>query len=195
MGDCLISLVGDGFVIFAADTAQARSILLMKPDEDKVMALDKFKLLAASGAQGDKVQFCEYIQKNIKLYELRTGVALSTHAAATYTRGELATALRRAPYETNLLLGGYDPSEGASLYFIDYLANFHKTDFACQGYAGYFLLGLLDKYYRKGMSVDDAVDVLRKCVDQLKIRFVLNTVSFTVKIVDSTGSRTLESLR
>lgn len=32
----------------------------------------------------------------MKLYELRNAVALTTHAAAHYTRGELATALRKA---------------------------------------------------------------------------------------------------
>jgi len=42
-----------------------------------------------------RVQFSEYIQKNILLYQYRNGIPLSTSAAANFTRGELATALRK----------------------------------------------------------------------------------------------------
>ena len=41
------------------------------------------------------MQFSEYIIANIKLYALRNATALSTKSVAHYTRGELATALRK----------------------------------------------------------------------------------------------------
>ena len=42
-----------------------------------------------------RVQFTEYIQKNVALYHFRNGIPLTTAAAANFTRGELATALRK----------------------------------------------------------------------------------------------------
>ncbi|KAI6686551.1 hypothetical protein NL676_032464 [Syzygium grande] len=42
-----------------------------------------------------RVQFTEYIQKNVALYQFRNGIPLTT--AANFTRGELATALRKHP--------------------------------------------------------------------------------------------------
>jgi len=42
-----------------------------------------------------RVQFTEYVQKNVSLYQFRNGIPLSTAAAANFTRGELATALRK----------------------------------------------------------------------------------------------------
>jgi hypothetical protein len=42
-----------------------------------------------------RVQFTEYIQKNVALYHFRNGIPLTTPAAANFTRGELATALRK----------------------------------------------------------------------------------------------------
>ena len=42
-----------------------------------------------------RVQFTEYIQKNVALYQYRNGIPLTTAAAANFTRGELATALRK----------------------------------------------------------------------------------------------------
>jgi len=192
MGDNLIGLVGADYVILAADTVQARSIVLMKENEDKIMALDAHKLLATSGPQGDREHFCEFIQRNVELYELRNNHALTTHAAAQFTRGELAEALRSGPYQVNMLLGGFDNAVGPSLYFIDYLASFQKLDFACQGYAGYFVLSILDRHYKKGMTLEEGLNVLRLCIQQLKTRFVLNTVSFIIKVVDKNGIRVID---
>ena len=61
-----------------------------------------------AGAQADTVCFTEYVQKNMALYEISNGLKLSTPAAASFVRNELAVALRKGPYQTNLLLGGYD---------------------------------------------------------------------------------------
>jgi 20S proteasome subunit beta 4 len=91
-----------------------------------------------------------------------------------------------------MLLGGFDNVQGASLYFIDYLGSSHKMKFACQGYAGHFLLGLLDKYYKDNMNLEEALQVLRLCFQQLRERFVLNSVNFAIKVVDSNGTRTIQ---
>lgn len=45
-----------------------------------------------------RVQFTEYIQKNVSLYQFRNGIPLTTAAAANFTRGELATALRKVKF-------------------------------------------------------------------------------------------------
>lgn len=60
--------------------------------------------MAAAGPVGDRNQFSEYVQKNIHLHELRTEVSLDTKAAATWTRNQLAAALRKRPYQVNILM-------------------------------------------------------------------------------------------
>lgn len=97
-------------------------------------------------AVGDCSHFGEFIQKNLKLNELRNGHEASPHAAANYTRTQLATALRsRNSYQVNLLLGGYDEDEGPSLYYIDYLAAMAKVPFAAHGYGSFFTLSTMDR--------------------------------------------------
>ena len=53
------------------------------------MKLDSHKLLAASGTPADSSNFMEYIEKNMKLYELNNDTVLSSHAAAHFIRGEV----------------------------------------------------------------------------------------------------------
>ena len=41
------------------------------------------------------------------------------------------------------------------------------------------------------MDVDAAVGLLRKCIDELKTRFILNLTDFKLKLVDKDGVRDL----
>lgn len=192
MADCLFGIVGDGFTLVVADTSAAQSIVIKKTDEDKIMLLDDHKLLGTSGASGDRVQFSELIQKNVHLYALRNGIPLSTHAAANFTRLELATALRsRGSYQTNLLLAGFDAGTGASLYYMDYLATLHKVKHSAIGYCAYFVLSIFDKYYKDNMSVDEAVELADRCIHEVRTRLVVSPPNFLIKIVDKDGAREL----
>ena len=48
-----------------------------------------------SGGVSGSVQFTEYVQKNVHLYKFKNNMPLSTAATANFTRGKLATALRK----------------------------------------------------------------------------------------------------
>lgn len=52
--ECVFGLVGDGFALVVADSSAVHSILVHKPNEDKIMPLDSHKLLGASGESGDR---------------------------------------------------------------------------------------------------------------------------------------------
>jgi len=95
--------------------------------------------------------------------------------------------LRSNPYNVNLLIGGWDKHEGASLYFLDYLASMHKVEFAAHGYAGFFLSSLLDRHWKAGMNRQQVIDLANACVTELKTRFLINMANFTMKIVDEDG--------
>lgn len=56
---------------------------------DKIATLDPHKMMARSGVHADGVTFSEYVQKNLKLYQLEHDLTLSTPAAAHYIRNEV----------------------------------------------------------------------------------------------------------
>ena len=104
---------------------------------------------------GDTVQFAEYIERNIRLYQIRNLYPLRPSAAASWIRRALATSLRsRKPYSVNLLLGGYDiASHDPHLYWIDYLGTMSEVPFAAHGYGSYFALSLLDRCVFNGNKI------------------------------------------
>ncbi|KAF3791387.1 hypothetical protein EJ110_NYTH07036 [Nymphaea thermarum] len=78
--ECVFGLVGDGFAVIAADTSAVNSIVVHKSTEEVQV----------------KVQFTEYIHKNVHLYQFCNRIPLTTAATANFTRCELATALRKS---------------------------------------------------------------------------------------------------
>jgi hypothetical protein len=102
---------------------------------------------AAHAHAGDTTQFAEYVERNVRLYQIRNTYALRPASAAAWVRRALADSLRsRKPYSVNLLLGGYDVAEHAPhLYWIDYLGTMAAVPFAAHGYGSYFALSLLDR--------------------------------------------------
>ena len=96
---------------------------------------------------GDTVQFAEYVERNIRLYQIRNLYPLRPSAAASWIRKAIADSLRsRKPYSVNLLLGGYDTATfEPHLYWMDYLGTMTEVPFAAHGYGAYFALSLLDR--------------------------------------------------
>ena len=153
---------GSDFVMVCSDTSAVQSIVTMKQDEDKIVPIDSHKMFAISGEAGDRVNFTEFVAANVRLYAYRNETDLSTKAVAHFTRGELAKALRKSPYYTNLLIAGYDEHYGASLYWCDYLATMHHMNICGTGYGSYFVLSLFDKLWKKDLTQDEALEMMKK---------------------------------
>ncbi|KAH3898466.1 hypothetical protein DPMN_022698 [Dreissena polymorpha] len=146
--ECLIGIQGKYFVLVACDTVSVRSIVSIKQDIDKMHKLHYNLLMLAVGKSGDTILFAKY---------MRNGYVSSPHAAANFTRTNLADYLRRfTPYMVNLLLAGYDKDEGPALYFMDYLASLNKVPFGAHCYGSLITVSILGIYYREKITLDEA---------------------------------------
>jgi len=188
--ECLIGIKGKNFVVMSTDSIAGRSIVAMKQDHDKTYQLSRRLLMAISGEGGDPVQFAEYIAKNIQLYRMRNGYDLSVKEAASFTRHNLADSIRSStPYSVNLLVGGYDDVDGTSLYYMDYLGSSADVEYGVHGYGSFFALSILDRYYKPDLTVEEAIQLMQKCVNEIATRFIVNMGGFRVKIITATGIR------
>jgi 20S proteasome subunit beta 4 len=164
---------------------------------------------------GDTIQFAEYVERNIRLYQIRNLYPLRPSAAASWIRRALAESLRsRKPYSVNLLLGGYDTaSHDPHLYWIDYLGTMTAVPFAAHGYGSYFALSLLDRYvspcvlvgcvwysrcgvihryHNPEATLEEGLATLKRCIDEVAKRLVVSPGKYKVKVVDQDGIREVE---
>eukprot|EP00919_Chromeraceae_sp_WS-2016_P067981 GHVR01161001.1.p1 GENE.GHVR01161001.1~~GHVR01161001.1.p1 ORF type:complete len:107 (-),score=13.14 GHVR01161001.1:1347-1667(-) len=105
--DSLIAIKGKDYVLVAADTVNAYSVLRMKNYDDKIWDLDGEKIMAIGGEHSDVHVFGDYIQKNLAFQEYKNGIKLSIEETANFIRYELAEAIRKGPYSVNCLLAGF----------------------------------------------------------------------------------------
>ncbi|KAH0785935.1 proteasome subunit beta type-2 [Histomonas meleagridis] len=181
----VVGLCGPDWVLIAADSSVSSSIICMSEEYDRIVEVDKRNALAMAGETGDSLQLSEYIQGNVALYKYRNGIELSTEAMSHYIRSIMAEAIRKNPYEVNMLLGGYDGKP--SLYYMDYLGTLQKIPFGAQGYCSYFVLSVFDKYYKPDMTLDEGKELMKKALDQIKQRFTIAPHGFIVKQIDANG--------
>lgn len=118
---------------------------------------------------------------------------LKPAAAAAWTRNQLAQSIRsRKPYSVNLLLGGFDTTTNKpALSWIDYLGTKGDVPFAAHGYGAYFALSTMDRWHSPNMSLEEGLELLRKCIDELEKRFIVSLGSWTVRVADKDGVRLL----
>ncbi|PWN26211.1 putative multicatalytic endopeptidase complex chain PRE1 [Jaminaea rosea] len=189
--ECQFGITGKGYTILASDQNAARSIVKMKGDQDKIMELTQHLAMAYNGESGDTTNFAEYIEANLKLYAIRHHIQLRPRAASAWIRTELANSLRsRHPYQVNLILGGYDlPTSTPALYWVDYLGTLAQVPYAAHGYGAFFCLSTLDRYHRPDMELDEGLELLKRCINELKTRFIVDLGTWKVKVVDRDGTR------
>jgi len=63
--DSAFGICGKDWVIVVTDTAVNRSIFTLKHDDDKIIKINNYKVMAASGEQQDRYQFSNYIMRNL----------------------------------------------------------------------------------------------------------------------------------
>lgn len=186
--DSSFGICGKDFVILVSDTSVNRSIFTLKHDDDKIMQLNKYKIMACTGEQTDRYQFSNFMMRNLQLLEFRTGHEPDVESTAHFIRDEMAKALRKGPYQVNVLIGGYDQIEGcAKLYWMDYLGTLQQVQKGAHGYAGYFVSSVLDNDFRADMNMQQGLDTMRKCITELRTRFIINQPNFVAKIVTKDG--------
>jgi len=172
--DIVLGLTGKDYVLCVTDMSSNRSINALKHDEEKIVMIDDRKMLACGGEQCSRNQFTEYISKNLALNQLQTDLELSNHGAANFIRNEVARALRAkgGAYQANSILAGVD-DQGPAMYYIDYMGSLVQVDYTAQGYCGYFSLSILDRYWKKNMTLEEGKELLKLCIEQLSARFII----------------------
>lgn len=92
-----------------------------------------------------------------------------------------------------MLIGGFDTKTGKpELFWLDYLGAMTPLPYGAQGYGAYFCTSLMDRYHYPDMDVEEAKELLRKCLEELKTRFIVNLPKFTVKLVNKDGITDIE---
>lgn len=85
-----------------------------------------------------------------------------------------------------------------ALYWLDEYGSLQRVSYGAHGYASSMLWSVLDRGFRPGMTLEEAIALLDKCLEQLRARYLINSQpetdvskppQFCVKCIDENGCR------
>uniref|UniRef100_A0AC34F5U0 Proteasome subunit beta n=1 Tax=Panagrolaimus sp. ES5 TaxID=591445 RepID=A0AC34F5U0_9BILA len=194
----LIGCRTDNFTILASDKAAfAYGAVSVSKEDNKNVKLGEKLYMSVIGEAGDVNNFSDWAQRNLSLYKMRNTYELSPYATHFWLRKSIAEALRSENYwRVDVLLGGYDDKESKSwLSSIDYLGNgIEQQNYLFRGFTGRFCYAIMDTLYRPDMTLEEAMDAVKQCIQESKKRFVANLPSFNVLVIDKEGAHHVEDI-
>ncbi|KAI2498273.1 Proteasome subunit [Fragilaria crotonensis] len=76
------------------------------------------------------------------------------------------------------------------LYWVDQYGSLQALRYGAHGFAANFLLSVLDQGYREDMTKEEAIDLMKSCFKQLRVRYIIHSPSEpNIKCIDQEGCR------
>lgn len=166
------SIVGivckDGVVVGADRRATAGSIVMSKNSE-KAVKVNDYIVVAGTGVASDIELNKRVFAAELRLKELKTKIRPSVKEAATLF-GMMAYRNIRTPSMimnvVGMLVGGYNEDGTIELYSIEPAGGVSKVDDYDANFSSGmpYILGLLERQYRKDLTVKEAVELAKECI-------------------------------
>lgn len=167
------SIVGivckDGVVIAGDRRTTAGGQIVMSKRSQKVIRINDYIVVAGAGVSSDIDLYQRVFTAELKLKELKTKVRPTVKEAANFF-GMMAYRNIRTPSMipsiVGTLMAGYNEDGSTELYTIEpaggvYLVEDYDANF---GSGFQFILGLLERQYKKDLTVKEGIELAKECI-------------------------------
>jgi proteasome beta subunit len=146
----------DGVVIATEHRATMGTLIAHKKTQ-KLFKIDEHIGLTVAGLVGDAQTLARYLKAEAELYRLKRGMAMPIRAAATML-ANILNGRSYYPYWVQLIVAGVD-DDGYHVYSLDAAGGSIPDDYVTTGSGSPYVYGILEDYFKEGMSVSDGVDL------------------------------------
>jgi proteasome beta subunit len=159
-GTTILGIVCKDGVVMAADTRATGGNIVMSKIEKKVFPINNYIVVAGCGAAVEIQKIPKLLAAELKLKELRSKSRPSVVQAVNLLSNIIPTG------QSAFLLGGFNEDGTTELYSTDPVGHITPVeDYDANWGSGMpFVFGLLERQYKKGLSVEDGVKLAIECV-------------------------------
>ncbi len=162
-GTSLVGIVCKGGVVMAGDRkTTAGGQIVMHKNTSKVVKINDYVVVSGTGNSSDIILFRKLIAAELKLKELRDKKRPTVKEVANLIGMISYKNIRQPsmiPFIAGLMVGGVDESGEVGLYSVEPAGGVTKIDdFDANFSSGMpYILGLLERQYKKDLSVEEGV--------------------------------------
>ncbi|KAH9410965.1 proteasome [Ordospora pajunii] len=184
--DTSIAIKGRNFAVIATDMKVARSVFVIKESQDKFVSIKEKVVISATGDQGDAFRAMLSISEEALFQSIQNEIEPSPSVVAHIMQNKIHENSRKAPLNVSSIIAGKGPN-GYELWSIDKYGAMSPVPFCANGYAMYLAYGIFDKEYLESLDIEEALEIIQKCINLIRERLMINLESFMIKIVTDDG--------
>ena len=166
-GTTTIGIMCKDGIVLAADKRSSAGYMVANKKQVKIVQISDKMAVTQAGLVSDAQLLSRIAKAEIKLKDVQTNRNTSVKEAANILAGLLYSNIRRmsmVPGIVGFLLGGAD-DEGYHLYELGVDGSVTKfDDFVSDGSGSVFALGVLESEYRKGLTIEDGIELAVKAI-------------------------------
>ena len=167
-GTTTVGIMCKDGVILAADKRASAGYLIANKKVDKVIKVNDYLAVTIAGTVSDAQLLTKLIKAEIKLKELKAGRRVSVKEAANLLATMVYNNIRKfstIPGIVAFLMAGTD-TEGNFLYELGVDGSIMDIDdYVSDGSGSTIALGVLESMYKPGLSLDEGVELAKKCIN------------------------------
>jgi len=169
-GTTVLGIVCKDGVVMAADRqVTAGGSIVMSKNTKKVVQINDYLVAAWCGGAADAQRLGRVVSAELKLKELRSKSRPTVKQSASITGSITYSNIRQPsmiPNTVGTLVAGFDEDGSCELYTIEPAGGVYKVeDYDANFGSGMtFVLGLLERQYKKGLSVKEGVELAKEAL-------------------------------
>jgi len=168
-GTTVLGIVCKEGVVMAADRQITAGNLVMNKNFNKVSQINDYLVISLTGNFADAIRLTKLIVAELKLKELRSKSRPTIRQAANLVASVTYSQIRQPSMIPNIvgtLIAGFNEDGSTELYTIEPAGSVLKVeDYDANFGSGMpYVLGLLERQYKKGITVKEGVELAREAI-------------------------------
>jgi proteasome beta subunit len=193
-GTTIVGIVCKDGVVMAADKQSTAGNIIMDKDSNKIARVNDYLLVSSTGMVADIQKSVKIIGAELRLKELKSKTRPSVKQGANLTSAIIYQAIRQMSmlqFMVGSLVGGFNEDGTTELYSIDPAGGIKQIkDFDANFGSGMpFVLGLLERQYKKDMTVKEGVKLAVEAIKSSTQRDTGSGFGIDVFVITKDGIR------
>ncbi|MBR9706288.1 hypothetical protein GOV14_04585 [Candidatus Pacearchaeota archaeon] len=191
-GTSLVGIVCKDGVVMAGDRRSTAGTIVMNKNKQKVVMINDYLVLSGTGVASDIEMLQKIVRAELRLKELKSKFRPSVKEAANLIATIAYRNIRQfstIAFVAGTMVGGFNEDGSAELYTVEPAGSAVQVeDFDANFSSGMpYILGLLERQYKKDISVTDAIDLAVEALKASTQRDIASGNGFDVMTITSKG--------
>ncbi|CCW65263.1 unnamed protein product [Phytomonas sp. EM1] len=162
LGTTILAVSYKGGVVLAADSRTSSGSYVVNRTSNKLTKLSKYIYCCRSGSAADTQALAERVSNYLESYQ--TEIEREVNVTTVANIFHKMCYMNRWRISAGIIVAGYDPINGGSVYSIPSGGSCVKLDYALGGSGSIFLYSFFDANYKPGMSKEECLKFCQRAV-------------------------------